>query len=101
MGAVLLYAVRKLSRKYDILNGQHVFRRAGLFFCFAMENNMKQYKCGCCGNSKYEIYQAESAIITKCTVCLTKSMIMVKAELKVDWYIDENNKSSDGCMCIG
>jgi DNA-directed RNA polymerase subunit RPC12/RpoP len=62
---------------------------------------MNQYKCGGCGNDTYTIYQADNAIITECIKCKSRSIISVQAKLDVDWYIDENNTTGDGCMCVG
>jgi hypothetical protein len=43
-----------------------------------METNIKQLRCGECGESRHEIYQRESGeIITECIKCKSQSEIYI------------------------
>lgn len=60
---------------------------------------MEQFKCGHCGNDKYQIFNSddEDKILTKCTKCEVLSSISVDTSLRINWE-DEKER---GVMCTG
>lgn len=68
-----------------------------------MYTNLKQYRCGGCGNEEYKVYAAFALpkghggkIITECTQCNSQTEIVIQpAELQLQW-----GENGDGIMCL-
>jgi hypothetical protein len=60
------------------------------------EKEIEKYCCGECGNDSYYIYRKdETEMLTECTECHCKSILVVRTALKVEWYDD-----AEGIMCL-
>lgn len=62
--------------------------------------NLKKFRCGNCGNDKYQLFVSDQEdiqqIITECVECKCQSEINIKQKITIDWGEGNNN----GIMCI-
>lgn len=61
-----------------------------------METNLKQLKCGGCGEENHRIYQRENGeIITECVSCKSQTEIVIEKP-----EIITRNNSGSGSLCV-
>jgi hypothetical protein len=62
-----------------------------------METDIKQLRCGACGEKMHELYlRPTGEIITECIKCHSQSIIFIYNEPKI---VIKNN-SGDGTLCV-